>query len=218
MRNVIRGMLVLGLVIVLAQPSLAQQRQRGRGQGQGGVGGLLTNPSVQKELKLDEDQTTKIKEAVQQVRDKHKDDFAKLQDLGQDERPAKQRELNQTVAKETMAAVSNILKPEQLKRLHQIELQQAGTRAFTMPEVEKALTLTAEQKEKIKSIAEDSNKEMRELRQGGQSNQEKIAALRKETNDKVQAVLTDEQKKTWKDLTGEPFTMQRARRPGGNNQ
>jgi hypothetical protein len=217
MRNVSRGMLVLGLVFLVAQPALGQQRQRGRGPG--GVGALLTNESVQKELKLDDEQAAKIKEAVQQVADKHKDDFAKLQDLSQDERRTKGRELRQTVSKETMAAVRTILKPEQLKRVHQIELQQAGTRAFQMPEVEQALNLTAEQKDKLKTIADDFNKEQGALRQGGNQggNREKLAALRKETNDKVQAVLTDDQKKTWKDLTGEPFTMRRGR-PGGNNQ
>jgi len=35
--------------------------------------------------------------------------------------------------------------------------------------------------------------------------QKKMAALNKETMEKVSGVLTDDQKKAWKDLTGEPF-------------
>ena len=33
----------------------------------------------------------------------------------------------------------------------------------------------------------------------------KITELRKEANDKATALLTEDQKKSWKDLTGEPF-------------
>ncbi|HMC90517.1 MAG TPA: hypothetical protein VKI17_13265, partial [Gemmataceae bacterium] len=33
----------------------------------------------------------------------------------------------------------------------------------------------------------------------------KMAAVQKETMEKITAVLTDDQKKTWKEMTGEPF-------------
>src|SRR5262249_47297403 len=166
-----------------------------------------------KELKLDQDQTDKVKAAVQQVQDKHKDEFAKLRDLGQDERRTKTQELNRTVSEETLKAAGDILKPEQVKRLKQIELQQAGARAFTRAEVQKELALKDDQKEKIKTINDDAAKETRELNQGGnaQGNREKLAALRKQTMEKIDAVLTDEQKKSWKEMTGEPFAMQRRR-------
>jgi hypothetical protein len=43
---------------------------------------------------------------------------------------------------------------------------------------------------------------------GRGANQEKLAALTKELDEKVQDVLTNDQKKTWKDMTGEPFNVQ----------
>ena len=226
MRRVGTVILTLGLALALAVPALAQQqRQRGQrgqfgGRGQGGVGMLAENESVQKELNIDKDQADKVKEAVDKVRDSHKDDFAKLQDLGQDERRAKSQELNRTVSEETLKALADVLKPEQLNRLKQIELQQAGDRAFTRPDVQKALNLTDDQKEQIKTITEDAAKQRRELVQGGnaQGSRDKLTSLRKETLEKVQAVLTDDQKKTWKDLTGEPFQLTRGprRRPAAN--
>ncbi len=52
---------------------------------------------------------------------------------------------------------------------------------------------------------------MREIFQNAQGNfreaGEKAGALRKETMEKVMALLTDEQKKAWKDMTGEPFEV-----------
>jgi Spy/CpxP family protein refolding chaperone len=220
MRRFCTVSLALGLVVLLAGPALAQQRQRGpRGGGRGGIAGLVENESVQKELKIDADQAAKVKEAIQKVQDKHKDEFAKLQDLGQDERRTKSRELNKVVSDECLTALNDVLKPEQIKRLKQIELQQAGAEAFTRADVQKTLSLQDEQKEKIKTITDDAAKDMRELRQGGnaQGSRDKIAALRKETMEKVQAVLTDDQKKSWKDLTGDPFEVVFQRpRPNAN--
>jgi hypothetical protein len=226
MRTCCRFVFVLGLSAILASPLLAQQPQRGqRGQGgggggPGGLGALVQNESVQKELSIDKDQAVKVKEAVQQVQDKHKDEFAKLRDLSQDERRTKGQELGRTVSGEVMKAVGEVLKPDQIKRLKQIELQQMGSRAFTSPEVQTALSLKDDQKEKIKSITEASAKEMQDLRQdraNAQGNREKMTAIRKETQEKVQAVLTDDQKKAWKDMTGEPFQVVNTRRAGGGN-
>jgi hypothetical protein len=225
--------LTVGLVVALGGATSAQQRQRG-GQGRGGFGGgfggggvgfLISNESVQKELKMDKDQTEKATEAVKKVRDAHMDDFAKLRDLPQEERRGKMQEMTTKINTETEKAVAEVLKPEQLARLKQIELQRAGFAAYTRPEVETALKLTTEQKEKIKTISDEANKEIRELMpmRGGQGggqrgaggagrggpNAEKIAGIRKETTEKIVAVLNDEQKTAWKGMTGTPFELQR---------
>jgi hypothetical protein len=120
------------------------------------------------------------------------------------------------VSEETLKALADVLKPEQLTRLKQIEVQQAGERAFTRPGVQAALKLTDGQKEQIKALTEDAAKQRRELFQGGnaQGSRDKMTALRKETLDKIQAVLTDDQKKSWKDLTGAPFELVRGPRRG----
>jgi hypothetical protein len=221
MRNCSRCVFVLGLSLILASPLMAQQPQRGQrgggGGGPGGLGGLLLNESVQKELTIDKEQAEKVKEAVLQIQDKHKDEFAKLRDLSQDERRAKGQELSRTVSAEVLKAVGEMLKPDQIKRLKQIDLQQIGAQAFARPEVQTALSLKDDQKEKIKTISEDIAKQIGDLRQdrtNAQANRDKITALRKEIQEKIQAVLTDDQKKTWKDLTGEPFQVVSTRQRG----
>jgi len=222
MRRVCLSVLGLALVGILAQPALGQGQGRGqgrggRGAGMGGIAGLLNNESVQKELKLDSEQVDKIKAAIAKVRQQHEEDFTKLRDLDQEEQRTKRQELTKTVSEELLKSAGGILTPDQVKRLKQIDLQQAGTRAFTRADVEKGLNLTADQKEKIKAISEDAAKEMNELRQagGGQGNREKMTELRNQTNGKIQAVLTDDQKKTWKEMTGEPFQIQRGGRGSG---
>src|SRR5262249_50221535 len=217
MRGVGKLILTLGLIVVLASPAAAQQRQRGqRGQrgpggvGQGGFAMLVNNEDVQKELKLEKDQVDKAKSAVQGVQKKHQEELTKLRDLSQEERREKGQELNRTISEESLQALGEVLKPEQIKRLKQIEMQQAGVRAFIRPDVQKALNLTDQQKESIKTIEADSAKAMRELFAGGNAQgggRDRMATLRKETTDKIQGVLTSEQKTTWKELTGEPFEV-----------
>ncbi len=228
MRSVSKVALVLGLAFLLTVPAAAQQRQRGQGRGGrggfggfGGVGQLLSNEGVQKELKLDAGQVEKATAAVQKVREKHQDEMTKLREEGPDARD-KMMALNQTISTETMKELDTILKPDQIKRLKQLQLQQRGVQAFADPEVEKALKLTNEQKEKVKTIASDSQTQMRELFQpgGGADFQEmakKRAALQKESMDRIASVLTAEQKQTWKDLVGQPFEFQfqQGRRRGG---
>jgi len=240
--------LTFGLAALVTLPAVAQQQQRG-GRGFGGRGGfggfggpgmLLQNEGVKKELKLTDEQAKKASEAVTKVREKHQDEFQGLRDLSQDERREKMTQITKVISDETTKALADILTPEQQKRLKQIQLQQRGPQAFSDPDVLKALKLTDDQKEAIKTINEDFTQDSRELFQsfgrgnrgagrglggaGGFSpeNQKKITELRKETMGKVMAVLKDDQKKTWKEMTGDPFEVrfegQRGGRGGDGNQ
>jgi hypothetical protein len=202
--------LVLGVAVVLAAPALAQRGQRGFGGGGfGQVSGLVLigNKGVQEELKMTPDQVTKATE----LRTKSFEQFGTLRDLQGDERTAAMRKMNE----ENSKAVAAILKPEQTKRLKQIELQQAGTVAFANPEVVAGLKLSDDQKEKIKTISEDSAKDMREIFSGArgafgdqaamQEMQKKIAAARKEAVGKISSVLNADQKKAWAEMLGKEF-------------
>jgi hypothetical protein len=228
MRSISRVMLVIGVAMLMVVDASAQQRQRGQGRGGrgafgfGGLAGLIRNEGVQKELKLSSDQAEKATEAVQKVGEKYREQGAGLQDLSREERAEKRASLNKAMTSEQEKALEGILTPDQIKRLKQIELQNRYARAFTDPEVESKLKLTADQKEKIKTIASDAQAEMREIRQEARGNfaeiGKKMAALNKSTMDKIIAVLNPSQRETWKEMTGEPFTVQfqgRGRRGGG---
>jgi hypothetical protein len=217
MQRLGRIALVLAVAAMVSSSALAQerqQRQRGqRPQGQqqrgqrggfaGGFGGgtlfLLNQKSVQDELKLSDEQVKKAKE----LSDKQRESFGGLRDLGQEERRAKIQEQ----AKATEKAVSELLKPEQLKRVKQISLQQQGARALSNPEVATALSLSDEQKDKIRSIQQEA-RTGRGQGGGGRPSEEELKKreeARKATNEKVLNVLTAEQKTKWKEMTGEPF-------------
>jgi hypothetical protein len=199
--------LVLLSGLATAQRPEGKGRQGGGGM-RGGLGGLLMNESVAEELKLSGDQIAKIQVAVPKVMRKHQQDFAQLRDTSPSERLQKGMEIRKTANEELLKELGDTLKPDQVKRLKEIDLQQHGAMAFADPEVAAALKLTDAQKEKIKSINDDFMAEMQAARQGGAA---KIAPLRKQSMKKITEVLTEEQQKTWQEMTGKPFEVTQTR-------
>lgn len=213
MRTTCKALLILGLIVCLGGLAQSQQKGKGRGFGFGGGGPaqLLNNKSVQTELKMTDEQITKAKDLAKEINDKHKDDFAAARAIeDREERGQKMQALNKTVTEEVMKGLPDVLNPDQVKRFKQITLQTQGVRAFSDETVQKELKLTDDQKDKIKTINDDMRQEMQSVFSGGgdpQENRKKMQTLQKETMEKVSAVLTDDQKKTWKEMTGEPFEV-----------
>ena len=167
-RGMVAATLVAGLLLI--GPALSQQPGRGgRGGGGFGFGGfgagltfaLTTNKPLQDELKVDQDQVTKLNDALAKVRTDLADDMAKLRD--QNATQEDRTKIFKKMADANEKAVETVLKPDQVKRLHQIENQQAGLRMFDKDNVKTALKLTDEQKEKIKGINDDLTKDLRDL-------------------------------------------------------
>ena len=100
--------------------------------------------------------------------------------------------------------ISETLKPGQIKRFKEISLQQDGPLLSVMAkdgEVAAAWKLTDDQKQKIKTIAE----EMREALKVAGGDRSKMQELLKSGNGKLMNLLTEAQKTKWKELIGEPF-------------
>ncbi|MBL8866555.1 MAG: hypothetical protein JNK93_13430 [Planctomycetia bacterium] len=153
-----------------------------------------------------------------------------------DEQRKEREEKLAKLSEETKKAVEGVLDEKQAKRLGQINVQLLGFGAYSDKTVQEKLKLDDSQKEKIKGIAEEYAKDSAELRRdaprgafgfgggrpGGQQPSEedkkkiedytkKSDGLRKEAEDKVVAVLTADQKNTWKELVGEKADVQKIR-------
>jgi hypothetical protein len=219
-----RTLVSLAALTLLAAPALAQPRPGG-GFGQGPLS-LLTNKSVQEELKITDDQKKKVDDASKKINDMRQE---KMKDAGitfqnirekRDEMDKITKALNAEADKQ----LASLLDEKQTKRFKQIRLQQRGLRAFTSEDVETALKLSDDQKKKIKDTIDTLNKEMEEARKDIGMDFAKLRELftkqrekEKEALGKVASTLTSDQKKTWKDMTGEPFEVkfERPMRPGG---
>ncbi len=135
MHGVYVRFLTAGLIVLAASPTFAQApRQRAGFSPPGGMtagpsaAALLRNDRVQVELNLSDDQKAEIQKAAAAAGDRYRDDLEKA----------------------TMGA----LKPDQAKRLKQIEAQSAGLAAFSKEDVQAALKLTDAQKASVKTAAD----------------------------------------------------------------
>ena len=204
MRTFGKSILALGALCLLAGQAHAQGRG---GMGMGGIR-LYTNKSVQKELKLTEDQTKKVNETVADLGEKYQD---RLQEARSSQDFPQMQKLNQEMVADARKALADTLKPEQSKRFGEIALQQMGVQAFGNPMVMKTIKLTDDQTSKVTTLQTEMRDKMMELRQGFQDDREgtmkKMADLRTEMLGKAVALLTDDQKKSWKDMIGEPFEV-----------
>jgi hypothetical protein len=160
---------------------------------------LLRQKSVQKELKLTDDNVKKIMEFT----NKESNEYGKALRLDATERERKIEELERANKK----FLADNLSAGQRKRLAQITLQVTGIYQLGRPEVAKVLNLTEEQQTKFEDLQKETRKALEEIitstERAGKT--EKLAKLREETNKKIMAALTDEQKAKAREIVGEPF-------------
>ncbi len=241
MRSVKFGLaLAAGLLLVLPASAQRQGGQRPGGQGGqggqrpggagqggagfggfGGGGGLVSSiarsPELQTELKMDKEQVEALTAALTKAREESRELTMKLFTPGT---TAEERtEIGKKVKESTDKAVATVLKPEQVKRITQLETQQGGLNMFTKKEVVEAIKITDEQKEKIAAITKELGDDRRELfgqnRRPDAATNEKWAALQKDAKEKAVNTLTTEQKSALTELTGAPFEFKGALAFGG---
>jgi hypothetical protein len=212
-RRIAMTVLTLGVAALLAMPAIAQQaKHKGHGSRMpmGGGAGLIANQDVQKELKLTKEQTSKAEAVARTVREKYHGEFAKFEDLDAQSRLEKTAEIVRNMTSETNKGLADVLKPEQMTRYRQIQLQQLGLMAFTEPDIQSKLKLSDEQVGRIRKISAESQSQRREFAQGGGNRgemQKKAETRGKDSMDKILAVLSADQKQAWKEMTGEPFDV-----------
>ncbi len=220
MRRLTLTFAALALAVLIVGTAVAQP---GFGLfGGGGTGVLVANKGVQEELKITDEQKTKLTKINEDLRSKAREAF---QNAAGDFDKAREemQKLNDAAAK----SIYEVLKPEQAKRLKQIELQVAGFNALSREDVQKELKLTDKQKAEVKTVSEKMRNDIMEMMQGAfgdfekmQENQKKIQAMNKENIDKVVKTFSDEQKKTWTEMLGKSFNYVPTpfgRRGGGGN-
>lgn len=216
MRNVL-----FGGILLLACCSLAVAQPGGFGRGPGGPGGpgggfggmgmLLQAEEVQSELKLDDAQKEELQSLASDMREEiggeMSEMFQGMRDLSEEERQEKFAEIRTRmgeIQKDIEGRVQGVLKPEQFDRLKQLELQQrmrqggggAGA-ALLDGELAEKLGITDEQKEQMRTKAEEARAEMTE----------KMNAARKEAEEKVLAVLTPAQREQLTAMMGTDFAL-----------
>jgi serine/threonine protein kinase len=154
---------------------------------------LLNQPAVLDALGLSSEQAPKVKAFCSRVGKEWRESLAEIGRASAVERS--RRSIDRARAYEV--DLKGLLTSPQQARLRQIGLQAEGLSAFGEPEVIADLGLTPSQRERIRTIESESQFAwMRGVSPGESA---------KSANERIQALLTDDQRDRWTILTGEPI-------------
>jgi hypothetical protein len=189
--------------------------------------GLMYIEEVQKEIDMLPDQIEAVSKLSKKLR-ADAPDFSRFRDASEEERQKLMEEMREAREKLSQMAteqLEELLLPEQLDRLRQISLQQQGPGALTDERVAKKLEISEEQRNEIRAqvmeVARGMGEELRELFR--ERDREKITEMMQKMREKqfeaAKKVLSDEQRKGFEEMLGEPFDMpEDAMRGGGRRR
>jgi uncharacterized protein (UPF0335 family) len=173
---------------------------------------LLANSGVKHEIKLTQEQDDRIRKILSEARDKYEPEFRKA-GLDRDRLLKVGLESIKETRDRINKALPDILKPDQMQRLDQIQIQVNGIISFKRTDVQEKLKLTIAQKLQILKIGTDLKQQIDEVIKDASSAPlrrapaaiQKSKELKKAATEKAVATLTSEQKNVWKEMNGEPF-------------
>jgi Spy/CpxP family protein refolding chaperone len=173
---------------------------------------LLMNQAVRDDLKVTDEQTGKVREMMQSMRESadsqaNRGDRPSFQDMSEEEREKfreQRREQMQKQMAEVQKKLGEILDKDQMKRLNQIRLQAMGPGILQNERVSAALKITDEQRQKMRAAMQ----ELRPQRRGGpDAERPNPGQMREKMLATMNEVLTEEQQQTLKGILGEPFDV-----------
>jgi len=169
---------------------------------------------VQEELKLSEEQKGKLLQTFPDHAQETMKVFEKVKDLKSAEREKEMQEHRQKSDQKLSALLKDVLDAKQQERLFQLQLQQAGAFALLgQNEAFLKLKITDEQRKRIMEVVQEMQKKieplMKEVESGGKPEEirPKVLKVRKQHEGRIEALLTDAQKKQWKELLGKPLDL-----------
>lgn len=150
---------------------------------------LLSMAPVQKELKLSDEQKTKLKEISEKMNKESQQDWAGWQQIPREEQQKKIAELsakNAKRAEEARKQSEALLTPAQVEQLKGISFRMSVQTALYNPKTLEQLGFTDEQKKKLQQIRDEAMERQQQLQQ--------------EISEKTVQLLTAEQKKKLEEL------------------
>ncbi|MEC9004454.1 MAG: hypothetical protein VX644_13845 [Planctomycetota bacterium] len=164
--------------------------------------GLIGLKQIHEELKLDPRQVEKLKEIEQHFREQQQEMLKEYRNLDANKRVEFYREMQETFKENFKQELGEVLKPSQLKRLDQIQMQSTlrsrGNYVLYDPKIADLLEITDAQKKEIRTKAMEAQKKLNA----------EMMRLRQEMQEKLlDEVLTAAQKRKVKELTGDKYEM-----------
>jgi hypothetical protein len=178
----------------------------------GGGAFIVFRDKVLEELKLSDEQKQKLLEQFPDYVQATMKVFEKIQDAKPEDREKEVQEHRKKSGQKLTSLLKDVLEDKQRARLFQLQLQEAGVFALLGEnEAFKPLKITQEQRKKFMELVQDMQKNIQAtIKEAGKEPKPEeimpqVMKIRKEHEGKIEALLSESQKKGWKELLGKPF-------------
>jgi hypothetical protein len=216
---------VVGLLAgLLALPALAGQKtapaqntnQQNTNQSASASGGInrtpwFSNQDIRSKLNLNEQQFNALNKAYGEAYSKYSTGSGQFgNNLSAEERARKTQELQGTFNQSMNRAVEEtITDPQQRQRYNQLYLQYQGYGAFDDPALQQKLNLTDAQRQQLRQFQDEWNAQMQTYSRDRARDTDRTRwnEMRKQYGDRLNSVLNEQQRQTWRQMTGEPFNF-----------
>jgi len=163
---------------------------------------------VGRSLNLTQNQTTRLNEMTTGLQNRYQEDFQKFDTLPQDRRT----QLLQRYNADWMKSAGDIFNEQEMNRYRQLNYQYQGFDAFNDPDLQKRLNLTDEQRKQLNDARQWNQQQWQDIQRRGADDRDAGTRLYrdywKERGQRLNKILTEEQRRTWGQITGNPFTFQ----------
>lgn len=211
-----RKLAFLGIMVMMFAHAASAQDAEGRKHLLHMLGGpyIVYRNNVQGELRLSDDQKQSLQEKLPATLQETTRVFENLQNLQAEERKKVMQSFRQKTSEKLWTFLKQTLTAEQLKRFQQLELQHEGPVALVdRPEIVKELQITNEERHQVMAIIQELQSTIEPLIKEAKSRgnpQEilpEVIKIRGDYDGKIEAILSDAQKKQWKEMRGKPFDV-----------
>jgi len=174
---------------------------------------VVFRDKVQEELKLSDEQKQKLEKRLQHTVQDAMQFFQKLGDKEPEEREKQLHAYVERAQENLTAFLQGLLQEQQFKRLRQVMLQRDGWFALGNAEVIKELEITDKQRQQFVEVVQEMQKKieplLKEVEKSGTPEEirPKAMKIREEHARRIEALLSDAQKKQWKELLGKPLDL-----------
>ena len=171
-------------------------------------GPLFKYNDVRKDLNLTDEQLNQLNQSFDQLNSQFATELGKLAETDRDARvnAARNRYWGQW-----NSGINRILEPAQLNRYRQLDVQYRGWGALMDPELQTRLNMTAEQKQRLNQLYNESLQTYGDIHRMGQTNRDaamlRYNQWRELTRRGINDFLTEEQRRNWMELSGDAYNF-----------
>ncbi len=174
----------------------------------------FSNKEIRQQLKLNDDQYNRLNKSYGEAYTRYEQSLNNLApSLTPEQKAKQQQELQQNFYRDFSTVTNDVITDQETRnRLNQLNLQYRGYDAFRDPTVQEKLNLSEEQRTKLMQYNDEYTKAMNDLNRDYTTDQtgvdKRFNELRKNEVGRMEQILNENQRQTWRQLTGDPYNFQ----------